>query len=78
MNFASGIAMRCAFKCEVDRTLLDDAVDVMPPWVTIEQAVDGNAQFLVHSMQHVAAHHEAAGQSLLSECSCVFPRIDLR
>ena len=30
-----------ALKGEGDRTLLDDTVDVVPPWIAIQQAIDG-------------------------------------
>ena len=36
---------------QIDRTLLDDAVDVVPPGIVIQKAIDGQVQFLVEPMQ---------------------------
>lgn len=39
------------FVGKVDRSLLDDAVDVVAPRVIIQKAVDGQFQFVMHSME---------------------------
>src|SRR5690606_13191134 len=39
---------------QADRALLDDAVDVMPPGVAVEQAINRQAEFLVQPPQQAA------------------------
>src|SRR5690606_32648083 len=47
-----------ALEGERDRALLDDAVDVVPPGVAVEQADDGELVLLVEAVEHAA---DAAG-----------------
>src|SRR4030095_4704125 len=42
------------FVCEVDRALLEDAVDVVPPRIVIEQAIHRKIQLVMQKMQHPA------------------------
>ena len=39
---------------QVDRALLDDAVDVVSPGVVIQEAVDGQFEFVVQAVQEPA------------------------
>ena len=43
-----------AFEGEIDRTLFEHAVDVVSPWVVIEQAIDREIEFVVEAIEQAS------------------------
>ena len=65
------------FVGQVDRSLLEDAVDVVSPRIVIEQAVDGQLQFVVQPVQHAPHAARRLAAAVSQDAVVLFPEFVL-